>query len=218
MLLQKIALGLIIVGIGICGYCIARGSSQKTYTTTVPRKYGAIVRLTNKGRTFCSGTVVSPSLIVTAAHCVLKETFAGVRLTDEDIEIRPVDNTDLRIEASPISAVVQMDTAILHGDFSDFEIKEIITDPAILTHIRQHNTKFISCGYPLHGDLYCNTTTDPIPYNFAWKVSGVLLPGMSGGPTMLEDGTIVAINVAVEGKFSIVSPTYNALSSIEAKK
>jgi hypothetical protein len=32
---------------------------------------------------------------------------------------------------------------------------------------------------------------------------------MSGGPMMLDDGTVIAINDAVQDDFSIVSPTFN---------
>ncbi len=214
MFLQKIALGLIVLGIGVCGYYISTGASRKDIAT-VPDKYGSIVRLTNDGRTFCSGTVVSPSLIVTAAHCVLDETPFGLIMSSRHIEIRPRDNTDLHIDAEAIYASPQMDSAVLKGDFSEFNMRRLITDPSLLSSIRQNTTKFVSCGYPLGGDLFCNYTTNPYPDNFAWKVSGVLLPGMSGGPTMLEDGSVVGINIAVEGRHSIVSPTYNLLSRFD---
>src|SRR5271165_464611 len=217
LFLQRLALGLIIVGIGMCGYYISKGMNQKA-VVTVPSKYGSIVRLTREGRTFCSGTVISSSLIITAAHCVMEETPFGLMISTRDIEVRPRNNTDLRVEAATVYASHQMDSAVLHGDFSDFNNRELITDPAILTNIRSHTTKFISCGYPLGGDLYCNYTSDPFPDNFAWKVSGVLIPGMSGGPTMLEDGTVVAINIAVEREHAVVSPTYNLLSFIKEQK
>lgn len=40
---------------------------------------------------------------------------------------------------------------------------------------------------------------------------------MSGGPTMLEDGTVVAINIAVEGRHAVVSPVYNLLTELTGK-
>jgi len=214
-LVQKIALGLIVVMIGITGYIIAKSSTFQTQPqVVVAKKYGSIVRLTRNGKTFCSGTVVAPNLIITAAHCVLEETFVGARLTTEDIEIRPRNNIDLSIEASPIFASPRMDSAILHGDFSDFNIRSMVTDPTSLASIREHTTEFISCGYPLNGDIFCNYTRSPKPVGFAWSVSGVLLPGMSGGPTMLTDGTVIGINIAVEGEHALISPTYNLLSSV----
>ena len=45
------------------------------------------------------------------------------------------------------------------------------------------------------------------------SISGLLqaavIPGMSGGPVLLRDGTVVAVNVAVDGNRAVVSPIYN---------
>jgi hypothetical protein len=212
-----VSLGMIMVLIGVCSYEIAKTTNRNQELPVISKKYGSIVRLTRNGKTFCSGTVVASDLIITAAHCIMEETVIGLRMTTEDIEVRPRNNTDLRIEAAPMFASPQMDNAVLHGDFSDFDIRNLITDPTVLTNIRKNTTKFISCGYLLNGDLYCNYTTVPKADDFAWAMEGVLLPGMSGGPTMLEDGTVVGINIAVKGDKAIVSPTYNILAPIEIK-
>lgn len=174
-----------------------------------PKKLDSIVRLTDNGRTFCTGTVVNDTTIITAAHCVLTETMFGNFVRTEPIDIRTNDNTPLQVFAKPYYATTQMDHALLFGDFRRFEPKKYIANPSKLTKFKKKDLKFRSCGYPLGGDLYCSTTIFIKPYGFMFGVEGTLIPGMSGGPTMLEDGTMIAVNVAVNEDISIVSPIHN---------
>lgn len=178
-------------------------------------KYGSIVRLTRDGMTFCTGTVIQPNLIVTAAHCVLIETPFGAMLGGK-MEIRPGTNVPTGVTAFPVFANQQMDQALLAGDFSRFDTRPYITNPTELTKIKNANKTFTSCGYPLAGDLYCTTTVYDHPENFYWAVKGVLIPGMSGGPTMIH-GVVVAVNTAVEGPNSIVSPIYNVTMALKQR-
>lgn len=172
-------------------------------------KLSPVVRLTTPdGRTFCSGVVVSENTVITAGHCVVEQSFLGY-LVRQGIEVRAVDGIGRDITTRTTYLSPQMDTATLTGDFSAFEARAVITDIAKLTEAAQTKTIFTSCGYPLGGDIYCSKTQYVGRINFMWLVTGVLLPGMSGGPTMLDDGTVIAINDAVEGEFSIVAPVYN---------
>ena len=179
-------------------------------------RYHSIVRLVMNNRTFCSGTVVSENLIITAAHCVLEETPLGL-MSRGSIEIRPDTNQDTGDMGAVTYATPQMDQAMLLGDFKDYKPRRMITEPEKLSDLRLKNTKFISCGFPLNGDLYCNETTFDKPEDFFWDVNGVLIPGMSGGPTMLPDGTVIAVNVAVHGDKSVISPIYNITKNLGGK-
>lgn len=188
----------------------------KAEVVPVSSKYGSIVRLVNEGRTFCSGTVIQPNLIVTAAHCVLMDTPFGPMLREFEIEIRPNSNAITGAIAHPVYVSVQMDQALLMGNFSMFDTRPYITNPSELTALRVAGKGFVSCGYPLAGNMFCTTTVFKHQDNFFWAVDGVLIPGMSGGPTMIG-GVVIAVNTAVEKELSIVSPIYNITADLQKK-
>jgi V8-like Glu-specific endopeptidase len=174
----------------------------------VKGKFSPVVRLTNQaGQTFCTGVVVSPHTVITAGHCVVEEAFGLV--LPREIYIRDVDSAPPGIVATIASLRPQMDTATLSGDFDAFEARGAITDIAKLVEIAQSNAVFTSCGYPLGGQIFCSKQIYMGRLNFAWLMNGVLLPGMSGGPMMMDDGTVIAINDAVQDDFSIVVPLFN---------
>jgi V8-like Glu-specific endopeptidase len=173
-------------------------------------KLSPVVRLTNPdGKTFCSGVVVSPHTVITAAHCVLEAIIFGMPLYHDGMQVRDTQADSPGIPVTVKYLSTQLDQATLDGDFSSFEPRNVITDIATLVEIAKQNTIFTSCGYPLGGNLYCSKYTYIGKINFMWLGKGELLPGMSGGPTMMDDGTVIAINDAVEDEFSIVTPVFN---------
>lgn len=189
----------------VIGYLVV-GSNREPRTDD---HRGAIVRLTHDGRTFCTGTVVKNNMIITASHCVIIQTPFGTMMNDDVIEIRGNDNLPTGIIAKPFGARIQLDQAALTGDFRTFNTRNTMTDIKSLNKLQHENVTMWACGYPLGGPLYCTKMVFKDPYDFMWSVQGLLLPGMSGGPVVLEDGTVVAVNVAVQGDRSVVSPIYN---------
>lgn len=171
-------------------------------------KMGSIVRLVNKGSTFCTGTVLTPHTILTAAHCIATEGLMGEATIRTDIEIRPSNNSPVGVKATVYDIRYQMDQALLRGDFQQFSTRSYISDVGELTILKKR-AKLTACGYPLGGPFYCGAFFYKEPDNFFWRGSGVLIPGMSGGCVYDEDGNVVATNVAVTGPYSIVSPIYN---------
>lgn len=207
--LLYLALVAIIVAAGLTlGHLVATTLAGRPVLPAKPAKYGAIVRLVTKGSTFCTGTVINPNTILTAAHCIMVEGPFGPIGYRRDIDIRPSNNKDLGVQARVTAVRHQMDQAILKGDFQKFNTRRVITDVKELTILRSKST-LTACGYPLGGNFYCNTMFYKEPEAFMWKVSGVLIPGMSGGCVIDEDGSVVATNVAVMGAYSLISPTYN---------
>jgi len=170
---------------------------------------GSIVRLVDSNRTFCSGTVVNDNTIVTAGHCVIEETPLGLALKSTPIEIRAFDNVPRKTFGKVRALSVQMDSAILKGNFQVYEPRDIISDVKTLNEKRDTKAIYVACGYPLDGKLYCTGVHYKNLNDFMWSVDGLLLPGMSGGPVLDENGAVIAINHAVEREHSIVSPTYN---------
>lgn len=182
--------------------------ARTPYLVTDPH-IGSIVRLVDNGHTVCTGTVVSPTVIITAAHCVIMEGLFGGIIRSEPYEIRGDDNAPTGVLGTPYGVRVQLDQALLTGDFHVFKARKFMTDIKELNTYRSDNVTLLACGYPMGGPLYCTKMEFKELYQFMWATEGLLLPGMSGGPVMLDDGTVVAVNVAVAGDKSIVSPIYN---------
>lgn len=182
----------------------------KPFHKKPPQKLASIVRLVGPtGHTYCSGTVVTKNIIVTAAHCLVQETPLGYMLNDQPIGIREDDNKELNVYGKAIFATSQMDQGIIQGDFSRFEQRSFSTDIQGTLSLRdKQNSQIISCGYPLGGDLFCTILHYQHQDNFMWSNQGLLLPGMSGGPAMI-DGVVVGVNVAVSSESAIISPIYN---------
>jgi len=168
-----------------------------------------IVRLVKDGRTYCSGVVIDKTTIVTANHCVTIPTVSGIEVNKSLINIRAYDNIDRGTGALVLGTLIRLDRAILKGDFHIFAPANYISDVEKNVSYRNKGQQFVACGYPLGGKLFCTPLTFIQNAGFMMGVHGILIPGMSGGPTMLPDGTVVAINIAVDQDMTYVSPIYN---------
>lgn len=207
--LTALAVSLSFIGIGTLMYqanklgwelAEARKQAEVSPTTNVM----VSVRLVVNSDTFCSGVIASDTTLITAGHCVIGSMMylmSGIKT-----EIRRSDNKPTGIYATAGSASQQMDTGVMTGDFSSLFHMPVQTDPYKLYDALQHTSYLISCGYPMGGKLYCKRVTYISAAEFSWLVLGQLIPGMSGGPVMLPDGTVVAVNSAVDGGYSRIAP------------
>jgi Trypsin len=200
---------LAIAGIVFCAVLLHK---PKPVTQKPTNKLGSIVRLVDhdSGQTFCSGSVISDNLIVTAGHCLIQAgPFGLVSLKTEGIDIRTDENYNLNVSAKAVWITPQLDQGLLRGNFHRFEHRGIITDIHDILDTTKSRVPYVTCGYPMGGHLTCTYFQYERLDNFAWRGEGLLIPGMSGGPTMTKDGAIVGVNIAVDGPDALVSPVYN---------
>lgn len=174
-------------------------------------KLSPIVRLHNtKGDFFCSGVVIAPTIIATAAHCVVDAVIPFVGpIFISAISVRAQDGKDIGVKATVRGANPRADQAVIVGNFSMFNYLRIVTDTEEdLYSLMNNDIKLVSCGYPWGNKLYCTEVKNREFYNFFIKATGILFPGMSGGPVInAQTGEVVGLNTAVENDSVILAPS-----------
>jgi hypothetical protein len=171
-------------------------------------KFPALVRLeTTDGSFFCSGTAISDSLVLTAAH----------RLNGAMLTVRSLPNAEQKytvVAAMPIMANQRADYGLITGNFKKFAHLNIQTDPS--KDIFYFPSSYVACGNPWGSSAVCYPIVKPLKKYFdGFLTDGQLYPGMSGGPVIdLKTGLIVAVNSAVGADGIIVVPLIGLFESI----
>lgn len=172
----------------------------------IQREYKSIVKLvSDDGRFFCSGVVISDTQVLSAAHCFtwLKENSFSV------VSIENSDETALVAHARVSGYNIRADTAIVNGDFKRFSQMEIDADPSSDILINPQYD-LVACGFPYGGKVICYPLTNATKMIDGISFNGQMYAGMSGGPVIdLNTGKVLAVNHAVAPGFVIVAPIIN---------
>lgn len=187
--------------LSLLGLISMRGSAQFIQIDMPLRP--AIVRLhdTMTGSFFCSGTVISEQLIVSAAHCMDDHPLG---ITIMDMQGQPTGSRVMDILAHGRS-----DQALLVGFFPGFEHIKMVTEPKNVLKLLNNDSLEV-CGFPYAGPLFCEHVNYKGIDIFQFRTDGAAWPGMSGGPVIDRDtGYIVGVITAMSPDGMILSPTVN---------
>lgn len=166
-----------------------------------PEKYNAVIRIINQNNyTYCSATVVSNEIAITAAHCIAPYQ-RYVFISNE--------NRTENFTTVVYSVIDSIDQAILVGDFTKFNKLNLKSK---LNGIAESKGPFLTCGYPYNGDLICFKYKPLGIYFFMLKGQSYLYSGMSGGALIDSSNTIVGVNSAVKDDYVLHSPLVNTWS------
>ena len=179
----------VLIFCGIVAYILLATGAPKMPKTQP--KLGAIVRLHDviSGRFFCSGTVISDSLVLTAAHCLAMPV---------GISVRTIDGVERGVLATVVNADSRGDLGLIKGDFKQFEKLPISIEPDDVINSFKYG-RVQACGYPRAGKLWCTKFTFKAAANFQFAGDGTLYPGMSGGPVIdMVTGNVIGVNTAVD--------------------
>lgn len=191
-------------------------TQQVLQNTTQENLFPGIVRLESEGRGFCSGSVISDTEVLTAAHCISQATPTGFVLA-ENFTVRSIEvNGHYMVATSKVKSFNgRQDVAIVYGDFRRFSKLKLETNPD--KDILANNYNLASCGFPYGGQLVCYTINNPEKMIDVISFTGQMYAGMSGGPVLdLKTNTIYAVNHAVTQGYVLAAPIVNLFDSLRA--
>lgn len=182
-----------------------------------------LVRLEDdKGEFFCSGTVISNSYVLTAAHCLADRNG---HLTKKKIRVKSIQNEKGVItimEAHAAARNSRADYGLITGDFSGFNKMQMNTLPEqtpLLGTAGGLKGPVVSCGFPWGASDICYEVTGPVSIMYEGiAAKGILYPGMSGGPVVdLGQRKVIAINSAVGDGFIVIMPLVGLFETLGVK-
>ena len=204
IVLLMIACAFFLVGLLACS---RYSRSTDKYSVTLDQEK-AVVRLHDMetGRFFCSATIISDTLAITARHCVIRQGPLGL-YTVINVDVRSYEQRlQVGTRATVISADSHTDYALLMGDFKAFNKMKVISSTMEIYNAVK-NDHLIVCGYPAGGELICIPLKNARFSDFKVIGDSFLYPGMSGGPCIdLDKNVIVGTNFGVDKEESFINP------------
>lgn len=178
-----------------------------------PRKnpsFSATVSLVSMDYSFfCTGFVIDASFIATAGHCVDSKIGQNVRIYSSS-------GQDTMVLGTVVGIGSRMDYGLITGDFSNFAPVK-----ADLYNIPSLDKEYKACGNPFgQKKLICTPIKAFENQYFAVKATGILFPGMSGGPVYDPlTNTVIGVNSAVDDGFVLFYPLtgFSATFDIEPR-
>lgn len=151
-------------------------------------KYRALIRIVAiKSDAECSAVVITPTLAITAGHCVVDPD------TDEAVakkgwNVYPNNSKESVTTAKSVGSSEQRDLGLITGDFKDFENAFFLNDPVRLIPASIDPTAetatspVYACGYAENAKAAsCGQFIPQYFFGFQVAGEGIFFPGMSGG-------------------------------------
>jgi len=133
----------------------------------------------------------------------LESREKALAMKPETFSVINVDGVDTKIKAIAYSKHTKRDYGFLQGDFKNFKKLYIRSG----WHVRVGDT-LMACGF-FGGKLPPTCVDFKALGNQSFQYAGeaILLPGVSGGPVIDEDGYVAGVAVSVGNRFVLMEPT-----------
>jgi hypothetical protein len=154
---------------------------------------------------FCSGTVISNDLVLTAAHCLIKNNIlkGQIGMRKDTFHVVSSDQERLTVEVTAAALNQRSDLGLVKGDFSQFRKADIVLTP---TEAVQISPMLMACGFPWGASGICYPIGKLSVYYEYFTTQGLLYPGMSGGPVIDRlTNRVIAVNSAVGQGYIVIA-------------
>ncbi|MDQ6831086.1 MAG: serine protease [Gemmatimonadota bacterium] len=201
----------------MCGSVAGAQAPATDLTSTVFRRFADQVIKIHVIETSSSAKAeLGSGFFVTAAGHIITNFHVISKLVHEPTRYRAewVEAGGATHPLTILAVDVVRDLAVLHADFkpAKFFVLSPIAEP--------QGTRLYALGHPndLGLSIVEGTYNGLLQYTLYPKIhfTGALNPGMSGGPTITEDGRVIGVNVSTEGnEISFLVPVDRAAALLE---